>query len=64
MRTWWGGGQGGKRTQSVPWALRMRVHGADSIAEDCGKLSGIREALGIMGCGCLGIASNDVLILE
>lgn len=44
-------------------ALRTRIRGVDSIAEDCGKLSGIGEALGIMGCGCLGIAGSDVLIL-
>lgn len=44
-------------------ALRTRIHGVDSVAEDCGKLSGIREALGIMECGCLGIANSDVLNL-
>ena len=34
------------------------MHRADSTAEDCGELSGVREALGTMERGCHGIVGT------
>lgn len=37
--------------------------GADSMAEACGIMSGVREAQGLRGCGCRGLAGSGLHLL-